>query len=57
MTFKDNKLSVTPVRADESVAAKALAARIDALMPRVRITELLHEAACEIRLKPATIPG
>lgn len=45
VTFKDDKLSVAPVRADESAAAKALAARIDALMPRVRITELLHEVA------------
>ncbi len=45
VTFKDGKLSITPVRADESAAAKALAARIDGLMPRVRITELLHEVA------------
>jgi len=45
VTFKDGKLSITPVRADESAAAKALAARIDSLMPRVRITELLHEVA------------
>ena len=45
VAFKDGKLSVTPVRADESAAAKDLAARIDALMPRVRITELLHEVA------------
>ncbi len=45
VTFKDGKLSITPVRADESAAAKALAARIEGLMPRVRITELLHEVA------------
>ncbi|EIZ79405.1 putative Tn3 family transposase, partial [Novosphingobium sp. Rr 2-17] len=45
VAFKDGKLSVTPVRADESAAAKDPAARIDALMPRVRITELLHEVA------------
>lgn len=45
VAFKDGKLSIAPVRADESAAAKALAARIDALMPRVRITELLHEVA------------
>lgn len=45
VAFKDGKVSVSPVRADESAAAKDLAARIDALMPPVRITELLHEVA------------
>lgn len=45
VSFEDGKLSISPVRADESVAAKQLAARIDGLMPRVRITELLHEVA------------
>jgi len=45
VTFPDGKLSIAPVRAHESAAAKALAARIDGLMPRVRITELLHEVA------------
>jgi len=45
VTFTDGKLSIAPVRADESSDAKALAARIDGLMPRVRITELLHEVA------------
>lgn len=45
VALKDGKLSITPVRAEESVAAKALAARIDGLMPSVRITELLHEVA------------
>ena len=45
VALKDGKLSIAPVRAEESVAAKALAARIDGLMPRVRITELLHEVA------------
>ena len=43
--LKEGRLSIAPVRADESAAAKALAARIDGLMPRVRITELLHEVA------------
>jgi len=45
VTLNGDKLSITPVRAEESAAAKALAARIDGLMPRVRITELLHEVA------------
>ena len=43
--MKDGKLSIAPVRAEESTAAKALATRIDGLMPRVRITELLYEVA------------
>ena len=43
--LKEGKLSIAPVRSDESADAKALAARIDALIPRVRITELLHEVA------------
>ena len=45
VSFENGKLSISPVRADDSVAAKQLAARIDGLMPRVRITELLHEVA------------
>ena len=45
MTLNGDKLSITPVRAEESAAAKALAARIDGLMPRVRITELLQKVA------------
>jgi hypothetical protein len=45
VSFENGKLSISPVRADESAAAKQLAARIDSLMPRVRITELLHEVA------------
>lgn len=45
VAFEDGKLSVSPVRADESAAAKNLGTRIDALMPRVHITELLHEVA------------
>lgn len=45
VSFENGKLSISPVRADESVAAKQLAARIDGMMPRVRITEHLHEVA------------
>jgi TnpA family transposase len=45
VSFENGKLSISPVRADESVVAKQLAARIDGMMPRVRITELLHEVA------------
>ena len=45
VSFANAKLSISPVRADESTAAMQLAARINGLMPRVRITELLHEVA------------
>jgi TnpA family transposase len=47
VTFDASKLSITPVRADRDPAAEILAARIDTLMPRVRITELLHEVSRE----------
>jgi len=47
VTFEGGKLSITPVRADTSPPAENLAARIEGLMPRVRITELLHEVARE----------
>lgn len=45
VTSSDGKLSISPVRADESTAATQLAARIEGLIPRVRITELLHDVA------------
>ena len=47
VALKNGKLSITPVRADEPDGVDAFAARIDGLMPRVRITELLHEVASE----------
>ena len=45
VTFDNRKLSITPVRASNPDGVDGLASRIDALMPRVRITELLHEVA------------
>lgn len=39
------KLSITPVRGTERPEVVALTAKIDALMPHVRITELLHDVA------------
>jgi len=47
VTFDGGKLSITPVRAANPDGVEALASRIDGLMPRVRITELLHEVAAE----------
>jgi hypothetical protein len=45
--LRDGRLSIAPVRAAKSAEADALADEIGALMPRVRVTELLHEVARE----------
>jgi TnpA family transposase len=41
--LRDGRLSVTPVKATTTPQARAFADAIEAIMPRVRITELLHE--------------
>ncbi len=41
--FHDDRLHVTPVKATTTPEARAFADGIEAMMPRVRITELLHE--------------
>ena len=41
--FDGKRLHVTPVRATSTPEARAFADGIEAMMPRVRITELLHE--------------
>lgn len=41
--LRDERLHITPLKAATPAEATALAARLDALLPRVRITELLHE--------------
>lgn len=45
--LRDGRLSIAPVRAAKSAEADALADEIGTLMPRVRVTELLHEVARE----------
>ncbi len=45
--FIDGRLTVAPVRTSAPVEAEALADRLDAMMPRIRVTELLHEVARE----------
>ena len=45
VTLLDGKLSVMPVRANAPPEAEELAERIDQMMPRARITEILHEVA------------
>jgi TnpA family transposase len=47
VSFIDGRLQVTPVRAVAPAEAEALADRLDAMMPRIRVTELLHEVARE----------
>lgn len=46
----DGRLQITPVRTEPDSHAKALGNRIDGLMPRIRITELLHDVASETGL-------
>jgi hypothetical protein len=46
VTLVDDRLQITPVRAMVPVEAEALADQLDAILPRIRITELLHEVAC-----------
>jgi TnpA family transposase len=41
--FHDGRLHVTPVKATTTPEARAFSDVIEAMMPRVRITELLHE--------------
>lgn len=43
----DGRLQVSPVKAAVPDEALELADRLDALMPRIRVTELLHEVARE----------
>lgn len=46
VTYLGERLQVAPVRAATPAEADVLADRLDAMMPRIRITELLHEVAC-----------
>ena len=48
--LRDGRLHVAPVKATTPPEAEALAAAIDAMLPPVRITELLHEVSRANRL-------
>ena len=41
--FQDGRLESSPVKATATPEARAFADALEAIMPRVRITELLHE--------------
>ena len=43
VTFRDGRLHVAPVKPTSTPEARAFADGIEAMMPRVRVTELLHE--------------
>ena len=43
----DGRLQITPIRTQPSPSAEELADTIGAMMPRIRITELLHDVASE----------
>lgn len=43
--YVDGRLHISPVRAVETPDSEKLADQLNAMMPRVRITELLHEVA------------
>jgi hypothetical protein len=43
MSNRDGRLQVSPVKATITPEGRAFADVIEAMMPRVRITELLHE--------------
>ena len=45
--FDDKRLQISPARTVVPDGAEALADRLDAMMPKIRITELLHEVARE----------
>ena len=45
--FVDDRLQISPIKTTVPAEAEALADRLDAMMPRIRITELLHEVARE----------
>lgn len=47
VSFIEDRLQISPVKTTAPIEAEALADRLDAMMPRIRITELLHEVARE----------
>ena len=51
--FDDGRLQISPVRSSVPPAAEVLADRLDGMMPKIRITELLHEGARNTRFLAA----
>jgi hypothetical protein len=54
VTLVDDRLQITPVRTVVPAEAEALADQLDAILLRIRITELLHEVARETGFMAAT---
>jgi hypothetical protein len=51
--LRDGRLHIAPVKAATPPEAEALAAVIDTMLPRMRITELLHEVSRRTRFSAA----
>lgn len=47
ISFTNGRLHITPVKAAAPAEAEILAEQLNAVMPRIRVTELLHEVARE----------
>lgn len=47
VNFDGNRLAITPVKAAPLASAENLISQIEVMMPRIRITELLHEGASQ----------
>lgn len=47
ISFTNGRLHITPVKATAPAEAEILADQLNAVMPRIRVTELLHEVARE----------
>lgn len=51
--MRDGRLHISPVRLATPPEADVLADRIDAMLPKIRVTELLHEVAWDTGFRKA----
>ncbi|MCQ9148146.1 MULTISPECIES: Tn3 family transposase [Brucella/Ochrobactrum group] len=47
VNFDGNRLSITPLRSATSPSAETFVSQVEGMIPRIRITELLHEVASQ----------